>query len=145
MEYDIMVGKFGAFFVNKGPKGDGLDEKDSASITPFNTIYSKEVPIMQFTGLFDKNGRKIFEGDIVKGEVQFPQLTTMDSDETCNFKMAGSVYYDHTHFSLKAIQIMCDEKREGMVNYFDFVGDCGEIFSEKEVIGNIYQNADLLK
>lgn len=65
MEYNIIVGKFGAFYVNAGDKGDGLDPNDAGSLSPFNTIFSDTVPIMQYTGLRDKNGAKIFEGDIV--------------------------------------------------------------------------------
>lgn len=101
--------------------------------------------LMQFTGLKDKNGKEIYEGDIVKGVVKFPQLLTGDTDENCNFKMAGSVFYDDTSFELKVIQSMCDEDRDGMVNYFSFIGIGGEIFDEKEIIGNIYENPELIK
>ncbi len=66
MVYDITAGKFGTFYVNPGSKGDGLDEKDSASLTPFNTKFHKHTPIMQYSGLRDCKETDIYEGDVVK-------------------------------------------------------------------------------
>ena len=104
-----------------------------------------DLVLMQFTGLLDSKGKEIYEGDVVRGAVKFPQLLTGDTDENCNVKMCGSVFYDFPGFSLKVIQNMSDPERDGMVNYFDFTGDSGETFDEKEIIGNIYENSDLIK
>lgn len=44
MVYDVMVGKFGVFYVN--PSNNGIDEKDAASLSPYNTKYSNDIPLM---------------------------------------------------------------------------------------------------
>lgn len=69
----------------------------------------------QYTGLKDKNGKEIYEGDILKGTFY-------------GFPMPE---YDYV------FQIYWDEKEKGfMANYFEP--------SECEVIGNIYDNPELL-
>jgi uncharacterized phage protein (TIGR01671 family) len=106
--------------------------------------WDEHVVLQQFTGLRDKNGKEIYEGDLVKGVVKFPQLLTWQTDENSNIEMGGSVFYDHHGFQLKVIPSMCDPKREGMVNYFSFIGNDGEVFEEMAILGNQYENPQLL-
>ena len=63
MEYNVTVGKFGTFYVN--PSNNGLDPNDSASLTPNTTKYHDDTPVMQFSGVRDKNDKEIFEDDIL--------------------------------------------------------------------------------
>ena len=80
-----------------------------------------DVELMQSTGLFDKNGVEIFEGDILKassfanwiGEVRY-------SVETQAY-MFFDTWGEH-------------KKRDVFLNQFD----------QLEVIGNIYENKELL-
>ena len=58
MVYDITTGKFGTFYVNP-EKGDGLNPEDTASLTVNTTKYHEGTPLMQFTGLIDKNSKEI--------------------------------------------------------------------------------------
>ena len=133
MEYEVPLSINGHYLLLDGYNADRV------------VGYIPTIPLMQFTGLKDKNGKEIYEGDIVQGVVKFPQLLIWQTNENSNVQMAGEVFYDHHSFNLKCIQSMCDEKREGMVNYFDFIGSEGEIFDEMEVIGNIYENKELLQ
>ena len=69
----------------------------------------------QYTGENDKNGRKIFEGDIVR----------------VNDKYVDAVIFSNGCFCM-----------ESQIMMFEFTYQC---FDEIEVIGNIHDNPELLK
>lgn len=87
------------------------------SIVDIHSISSvtKKSPVMQYTGLKDKNGKEIYEGDVVRHPYGFGNGW-------------GEVTYWPPMFKLQSDDGTCDE-----------IG-----FDECEVIGNIYENKDLL-
>ena len=85
----------------------------------------------QFTGLTDKNGKKIFAGDIVRAIYKSGYTGIPDKD----FGI-GVIKYNGTYYSGAAYQI-------------DIIGKPGcRVFSaslQVEVIGNIHDNPEFLK
>ena len=79
-------------------------------------VNNEDFVIQQFTGLTDKNGKEIYEGDI---------CNTRDGDLlTC---------YDYNSF---IYMVLFSEEHSGVNGYSQ---------KELEVIGNIYENPELLK
>ena len=103
---------------------------------------SEGIEIMQFTGLKDKNGKEIYEGDILKqGEGEHETLIevrfgTGTFDSGC---------YGFTGFYGVYVKVGFG----GGFKKGDLCEDMDEITKEecdrREVIGNIYENQELLK
>lgn len=139
MEYDITVGRFGAFYVNPEANGDGLDPKDTASLTPNTTKYHEVHPVMQFTGLKDKNGKEAYEGDICK----------------CPVTINKNIWGEFTNKVIKWKDDSFTWVLDGEWSWIDFetaFRDEGDYvkWSDKskviniEIVGNIYENPESL-
>lgn len=92
-------------------------ETPSTTIVDINTIG-------QFTGLHDKNGKEIYEGDIIKSSHGTLHYIVYDNDLAC-FKAVVARYNPLGEYETLS---------KGWVVQFN-----------KEVIGNIHDNFDLLK
>ena len=104
--------------------------KNDTLLLSYDEIAFDEVPasdfiLMQSTGLKDKNGKEIFEGDVVKYEVG---RNTYTEEVAYDKNFAG--------FGVK------DAKANVVFTFGEITEDIGII--SLEVIGNIYNNQGLL-
>lgn len=97
----------------------------------------------QYTGLTDKNGKKIFEGDIVRTQ---PFSDKPYSSKAKYKQHIGVVEYQVRHFK----NSLYEQDYEGtwivkISNYGKFTCCNWSEFFKCEVIGNIYDNPELLE
>ena len=86
----------------------------------------------QYTGIKDINGTKIFEGDIVEITCKFKGKVEFENCGVVKYKDSGfivDIFTDEEAFDFILMQSVCNNERED--SYI--------------VIGNIYDNSELLK
>ena len=121
MDYDVWVNSCGAF-------GDSEKKYNTPNIE-ISSYHNKSI-IMQFTGLHDKNGREIYEGD--KGSYQ-SIIQNYEDDDCVNPR-----YYRTPQYETKTHN--CIVKYIG--NQFTIMDNSK--WNELKIIGNIYENSELL-
>jgi len=98
-----------------------------------NSFFMKfsDVEIMQSTGFHDKNGVEIFEGDIINSGYLFKGSPFEEEDEYEEEK--GVVTFFNCGFNI--------EFKNHINLFIDIILSCEDL----EVIGNIYENKELLE
>lgn len=124
--YDNEFDVYELYFEENNLKCRGYDDFDDDF--GINIVDETELPVMQYTGLKDKNGVEIYEGDII------------DIHQTVNGYNQFVIQYDNykfraRYYNQKAKQIL------GWYQYdLDEFFEINETEKEIEVIGNIYEN-----
>lgn len=107
-----------------------FDTKDISYKEDIGLIRCEEfenIELMQFTGLYDKSGKEIYEGDIVEG-----------------FRRKAVVKIGHVHNDKNSIYgVFAEWVRYGLTEaqYIDKIDREDYV----EVIGNIYENKELME
>lgn len=109
------------WYCGKTLNHDMSDTEESSQIIDFKTLYwhtCRPETVGQFTGLTDKSGKKIFEGDIVK------------ISHDAYHGVRGEVFFKSGSFMLKNVS--------DVLTLYGFLPWC-------EVIDNIHDNPELLE
>ena len=80
--------------------------------------------LMEYTGLKDKNGTEIYEGDILSTDLSRPYLIV--------------------EFRNGAFMLQCQDSGKSYYDYFGTYGENLEFVEYHEVIGNIYEHPQLI-
>lgn len=131
-------------------------DKDNKTISQNGSVYNwwlddkKRYELMQFTGLLDKNGKEIYEGDVIVYPDTYSDYVDVGVGgygvkvaETEENSFAEVLFQEGT------FGLLCPKGSEtlgkGFHSFWWIVNEYGFELSELEVIGNIYENPDILE
>ena len=89
---------------------------------------TKRFELMQYTGLHDKNGKEIYEGDIVK-------ITNKNSKVIPIKPLIAQIVWSEEYLAYILITTSVKDAFENLGDYIDY---------DIEVIGNVFENPKLL-
>ena len=101
---------------------------------PDNPVYKMDwyevdpATVGQFTGLLDKNGREIYEGDIITLKGNYPRVVLWDK---MSWALMPTEYYHDSYFWVMNLQ-------HPRLDWWE------EFADEHEIAGNIHDNPELL-
>ena len=101
----------------------------------FELILAKDWVVQQYTGLKDKNCKEIYEGDILR--IQVNGTILIYSTGT----YVASVYWDDKRLSYE-LKILKEDCEKNCAKFNPTL--CDDPYRVYEVIGNIYENKELL-
>lgn len=99
---------------------------------PHNTKTKNTIIVLQYTNLKDKNGVEIYEGDIVEYSSEVYNQSIQDKG-VVYFEKGAFCYKNNKNESWLLDECMYDEQQTSVLN------------SKLKVIGNIYENPELMK
>ena len=102
-----------------------------------DSLSDKSLVWMQFTGLLDRHGKEIYEGDILDSEV-YPFHDEGESN------YLAEVCWDAESAGFFGYMYLREEARERKSGIAEGNPVDTEVFPECEVIGNIYENPALI-
>lgn len=113
--------------------------KDTSYGIAISRETSDKIILMQSTGLFDKNGKEIFEGDVleiqdIKMIVRFGSYNYIETSKSGNHTLG--IMCDGLGFYVECLNVAAPDK----ISPFE-----PETLKAGEIIGNIYENKDILE
>lgn len=112
--------------------------KEHSYVDASDVDYPKRIELMQFTGLHDKNGKEVWEGDIVRDCSQhWDDYNTKLHDKT------GFVKYLGDGIGMAEFEVV--NNTDSIIVKSDCNNNWFSLSNSVEVIGNVWENPELLE
>lgn len=114
------------FFITENGLICNMEKQTSGYNFPM-PVEKSELILMQSTGLYDKNGKEIFEGDIITNGMDIVDVRNHETLGFYTLVNGREVFFGHG------------------INIKEFEKDIEGFTEITEIIGNIYENLELLE